>query len=84
MKKLLAISLLAIFCVANTAALARTKYTSRGEIIDSSTLRGRKTAAYEAKIEQRRQAQAAAAARLNYEEMAKAFSNTSESNKSKK
>ena len=29
MKKLLAISLLAIFCVANTTALARTKYTSR-------------------------------------------------------
>ena len=84
MKKLLAISLLAIFCVANTAALARTKYTSRGEIIDSSTLRGRKTAAYEAKIEQRRQAQAAAAARLNYEEMAKAFSITSETKNTKK
>jgi len=86
MRKMLAIGFLAIFCLANTTVLARTKYTPTAQIINSDTIRGRKTAAYQAKSEQRARAQAAAAAKINYEEMAKAFNaaaKASEANKGK-
>ena len=70
MKKILISSLLLMFAL-NGITLARTIYDSTGRnIVHDGTLRGQKREAA-LKKEQQRKMQAAAAARLNYEEALK-------------
>ena len=74
MKKLLAISFLVIFATANFT-LARVQYDSTGrKILVDDTIRGRKRAA-QVKYENSRKMQAAAAARINYEQELKKLEN---------
>lgn len=72
MKKILVISLLCLFSFA-LCVDARTKYDETGRnIIYDGTLRGRKKAAEAQKL-QAQKLQAAAAAKLNYEEALKSL-----------
>ena len=72
MKKLLILALIASFCCSGMV-LARTKYDSTGrKIIYDGTIRGQKRAA-EAQAERQRKLEAAAAARMNYEEALKSL-----------
>ncbi len=67
MKKLLVLALIASFCCSGMV-LARTKYDSTGRnIIYDGTLRGQKRAA-EARAERQKKLEAAAAAKMDYEE----------------
>ncbi|MBQ8636269.1 hypothetical protein IJX73_00600 [bacterium] len=72
MKKALIISMLLIFAF-GTYAEARTKYDSTGRnVIYDGTLRGRKRAAEQQKMYEKKM-QAAAAARLDYEQALKSM-----------
>ncbi len=72
MKKFLVLMLIALFCCSGMV-FARTKYDSTGrKIIYDGTIRGQKRAA-EARAERQRKLEAAAAARLNYEEALKSL-----------
>ncbi len=72
MKKLLVLTLIALLC-SPCVTFARTKYDSTGrKIIYDGTIRGQKRAA-EAQAERQRKLEAAAAARMNYEEALKSL-----------
>ena len=80
MKKILALSLLTLLVSASIAS-ARTIYDSTGRhIIYDDSIRGQKRAAQE-KYEQQRKMQAAAAAKINYEEALKSLDETSTTNR---
>ena len=72
MKKILAITFIMLMCCSGMT-LARTKYDSTGrKIIYDGTIRGQKRAA-KAQAERQRKLEAAAAARLDYEEALKSL-----------
>ena len=76
MNKILSLSLLTLILTASFVS-ARTQYDSTGQhIIYDDTIRGQKRA-YERQIEQQRKVQAAAAAKINYEQALKELENDS-------